>query len=82
MSQPPWKLHGRDVTVDRGGGTPDPPPRSIPLAGLATTVCVVVGLALIVVGVWSGVGWPWGLVAAGAALLAIERWPDPRSPSP
>lgn len=81
MTLPP--VHGRGFTVDRGKGPDTPPgPRSVPLAGLIATAVVVSGLALIVVGVWIGAGWPWGLVAAGAALITIERWPDPKEPSP
>jgi hypothetical protein len=73
-------IHGRRVTVER----PQEParPRTVPLAGLASLVCVVVGLALIVVGVWTGAGWPWGLVALGAAMLAVERWPSDAKGAP
>lgn len=55
-------------------------PMSAPVAytarSLVLVAAIVVGLGLIVTGVWLGCGLPWGLVALGAAVLVVVFMPS------
>lgn len=73
----PHRVQGMTYRVDTGEPMTAPPQlRSVPLPLLR----ILAGLVLIVVGVWVACGWPWGLVAFGAAVLVAELWPAPRPP--
>lgn len=69
----PHRVQGMTYTVDNGEPMTAPPPRrSVPLPLLR----ILLGLALIVAGVWLAGGWHWGMAALGAAVLVAELWPS------
>ncbi len=73
----PRRVQGMTYRVDNGEPMTTPPPtRSVPLP----LIRILAGLILAVAGVWIACGWPWGLFAAGIAVLIAELWPAPRPP--
>lgn len=70
----PHTVIGRTFTVN------PKEPMSAPVAytarSLVLVAAIVVGLGLIVTGVWLGCGLPWGLVTLGAAVLVVVFMPS------